>query len=501
MRIVEKVKDMSIGTRLIIVFFIITSVTYVVNMYMYWNINKSITTIDYVYVSNASLNDLTNTLSDVQKYMYEYLNTKSSDALTNYYISYEKYNDLVYDLNDTITDNEIGLMERKIRNMSLKYLEVANTTIQAKRGRNIEKYKEKFEEASEMYSFIDANIYSLNNEQFVKNSNNYYALLESLKYLEIINMIILFTVGIISMFLITIITRNITKPLKKLANSANEVASGNFNIEFDVPLSNDEIGIVTKAFKKMVINIQKYIKQTKESMEHEAKLKENELLMKNLLKDAQLKYLQAQINPHFLFNTLNAGVQLAMIEDAEQTGLFIEKTAEFFRYNINKINEDSTLEEEIKLVDNYIYIMGIRLFQDINFIKNVDESLLNVKVPSMILQPPIENALNYGIRDIDWEGRIELNIFRDDDKICISIIDNGKGISKEVLDDIMNGQPTEVDLETSSNGIGLKNVLSRLKLYFGNDNVLKINSDGEGKGTEVRIVIPNTNYEKTEDLA
>ncbi len=492
-KISQKIKDMSIGTRLIILFLTIASATYGVNMYMYWNVNKSISTIDYIYVSNANLNELTKVLSDVQKYMYEYLNTKSSDALTNYYINYEKYSNLVYELNDTITDREIDLMERKIRNMSLKYLEGSNTTIQAKRGRNIEKYKEKFEEVSELYSYIYTNIYSLNNEQFVRNSNNYYTLLESLRYLEIMNLIILLVVGLISMFLITVITKNITKPLKRLANSANEVAGGNFDIKFDVPLSNDEIGIVSKAFRKMIISIQKYIKQTKESMEYELKLKENELLMKNLLKDAQLKYLQAQINPHFLFNTLNAGVQLALIEDAEQTGLFIEKTAEFFRYNINKINEDATLEEEIKLVDNYIYIMSIRLFQEINFTKNIDESLLKVKVPSMIIQPSIENALNYGIRDIDWEGRIELNVYQERDKICISIFDNGNGISKEVLDDIMNSQPTEADLETNSNGIGLKNVISRLKLYFDDDNVFNIYSSGKGKGTEVKITIPLEN--------
>ncbi|NLJ91225.1 MAG: histidine kinase [Clostridiales bacterium] len=497
---VQKIKDMSIGTRLIILFFIITSVTYGVNIYMYWNINKSITTIDYVYVSNADLNVLTNTLENVQRYMYEYLNTKSSDALKNYYLNHEKYNELIYDLNETITDNEIDLMERKIRTMSLEYLDLTNETIQAKRGRNIEKYNKYYEEASQMYSYISTNIYSLNNEQFERNSNNYYTLLESLKYLEIINVMILLIVGLVSMFLITILTKNITKPLKKLANSANEVARGNFNIEFDVPISNDEIGIVTVAFKKMIINIQKYIKQIKESMEYEAKLKENELLMKNLLKDAQLKYLQAQINPHFLFNTLNAGVQLAIIEDAEQTGLFIEKTAEFFRYNINKINEDSTLEDEINLVDNYIYIMSIRLFQDINFIKNVDESLLKIRVPSMILQPPIENALNYGIRDIDWEGRIELNIYREGNNVCISVIDNGRGISKEVLDDIMKGEPKEADLEKNSNGIGLKNVISRLKLYFDNDNVLKIYSDGEGKGTRVTITIPIDKYVMTDNF-
>ena len=139
-------------------FLIISIATYTVNVYMYWNINKSLKTIEYVYVSNAKLNDLTNNLDKVQNYMHEYLNTSSSNALANYYTNFQDYSNLVKDLNDDITDNESILMERKIRNMSLEYLEIADTTIQAKRGRNIERYKKSFAEASELYEFINTNI-------------------------------------------------------------------------------------------------------------------------------------------------------------------------------------------------------------------------------------------------------------------------------------------------------------------------------------------------------
>lgn len=487
----KKLKDVSIGTRIVLLFVIISIATYTVNLYMYWNINKSIKTIEYVYVSNAKLNDLTNNLDKVQNYMQEYLNTSSSNALANYYTNFQDYSNLVHELNNDIRDSESAMMERKIRNMSLAYLEVSDTTIQAKRGRNIEKYKKNFAEASELYEFINTNIYSLNNQQFTHNSNNYYLLIDALKYLEAINMIILIAIGIISLMLIIIITNNITEPLKKLASQANEVATGNFNVAFDDTLGNDEVGVVSKAFKKMVINIQRYIKQIKESMEYEARLKENELLMKNLLKDAQLKYLQAQINPHFLYNTLNAGVQLATIEDADKTSLFIEKTAEFFRYNINQMNKNATIKEEVELVDNYIYIMSIRLFKDINFFKDIDNELLSVSVPSMILQPLIENALTYGIRGIEKEGKIKLSVYKDQDNICINVADNGNGITEETIYDIMNGQLREADLKSSSNGIGLKNVISRLRLHFEREDVLEIYSEGKGQGTEIKITIPN----------
>ena len=256
-----------------------------------------------------------------------------------------------------------------------------------------------------MYDFINTHISTLNNEQFKYNSNNYELLRTSLNYLEVISTSVLLFIMAFNIILIVIVTRSITGPLMELTKAANEIAAGNFDVDLVPVSSSDEIGIVTKAFNTMTINIHQYINKIKESMELESRMKERELMMTNHLKDAQLKYLQAQINPHFLFNTLNAGAQLAMMEGADKTCLFIENVAEFFRFNMKSFNQDSTLRDEIKLVDTYIYILNVRFSGRINFCKQIDDSVLDVKVPSMILQPIVENAVNYGIRDIDYEGK------------------------------------------------------------------------------------------------
>lgn len=483
-------KTLSIGTRLIIVFIFTLSVVLAVNIYMYININKTVGIIDNVYISNVSLNELTGELENIQKSMYEYLNTKSSDALENYYRSSANYNILVSELNGAASDNHIKLMEKNIKNMSLKYLATTNKTIQSKRGRNIERYKDGYEESRQIYEYINNNIYSLNNERFKNNSNNYELLLVSLKYLEIISTIILVVISLINILLIIIVTKSITNPLSKLAVAANEVAEGNFNIESIEANYNDEIGVVAKAFNKMITSIREYVLKIKESVEFESKVKENELLMKNHLKDVQLKYLQAQINPHFLYNTLNAGVQLAMFEEAEKTSIFMEKLASFFRYNVKRINEDASLEEEIELVDGYMYIMNVRFSNEINFIKEIDETLLNTRVPSMILQPIVENAVNYGIRDIEWEGKIKLLVYRSKDEILISIKDNGIGMLKTTIEEVKKGEINEDNLNKESNGIGLKNVINRLKIYYGEEDMVSIISKGKNKGTEVIIHIP-----------
>lgn len=115
-----------------------------------------------------------------------------------------------------------------------------------------------------------------------------------------------------------------------------------------------------------------------------------------------------------------------MMEDAEKTSIFVEKMADFFRYNVKKGEEDATLEEELEAVDNYIYILNVRFAGDIHFSKKVECDVENVRVPSMILQPVVENAVNHGIRNIDWEGHIELSVERWKDHIEISVRDNGQ---------------------------------------------------------------------------
>ena len=246
----------------------------------------------------------------------------------------------------------------------------------------------------------------------------------------------------------------------------------------------------------MVESLEEYIIRTKESMEKEQQMMEKELLMKNHLKEAQLKYLQSQINPHFLFNSLNAGAQLAMMEDAEKTCIFVEKMADFFRYNVKKGLEDASLEEELTAVDNYIYILNVRFAGDIHFTKAVDESLMDCRIPSMILQPIVENAVNHGIRNIDWEGKILLEITGAENQILIRIKDNGKGMSQERIREVLSGNSGEAEEQSDSTGVGMNNVISRLELYYDQKNLVEINSQGVNMGTEIILRLPRTGGKK-----
>ncbi len=491
----KRIRRGTIRLRLVIVFAFTTSVIFFVNMFMYYNINKSISTIDKVYVSNVGLNELLDSLTKLHGYVYEYLNTKSTDALENYYRSEQEYMNLIDGLKGDIAGNDMLIMQKNIRNMSESYLELLGQAVDAKRGRNIERYKVKNEEATNMYDYISTYISSLNNEQFKHNSNNYELLRMSLSYLEVVSTSVLLVIMVFNVVLIVIVTRSITGPLMKLTEAANEIAAGNFEVDLVHVDSSDEVEIVTKAFNTMTVSIHQYIVKTKESMELESRMKERELMMTNHLKDAQLKYLQAQINPHFLFNTLNAGAQLAMMEGADKTTLFIENMADFFRFNMKSFDQDSTIRDEIKLVDSYLYILNVRFSGSIHFYKEIDEELLDVRVPSMILQPVVENAVNYGIRDIDYEGEIRLTVTQEGDSINIVITDNGAGMDQSTIERVMkaiHGQAAarESSITKDSNGIGLGNVINRLRLYYNKEDVFEIRSDGRYQGTRVTIRIP-----------
>ena len=301
---------------------------------------------------------------------------------------------------------------------------------------------------------------------------------------------ILCIVMVISLAVMMMLTRDIVTPLTNLAQTAKLVGQGNFHVKVTPIQSRDELGIVTGTFNQMVDSLDQYVNKIRESAEKEQEMRARELLMENHLKEARLKYLQSQINPHFLFNSLNAGVQLAVMEDAEKTSVFIEKMADLFRYNVKKGSEDATIREEVETVENYIYILNVRFAGDIHYDSQVDEGALEHKIPSMILQPLVENAVNHGIRGIERQGEIRLKIGEQEDRIEIRVEDNGRGMTEKQIREILSG--TRVAKDSDSTGIGLGNVISRLRLYYGTEQVLQIASEGEDCGTAVILTIPNT---------
>lgn len=483
----KRFKKASLQVKLSMIFIAANILILIVDGIMMLGINNMTNQMNSVYRDNMKLNDLSASIGNIQNYMTEYLNTKTTDSLEAYYRSEQEYAALLTALNSDVTDNYYSRMERNIKNMSQDYLEATEQAIEAKRGRNVEKYSQKYDEATDLYGYITTYISSLNNTQFKTNSINFSKLTSAFRVFEMISTGVLLASLIGSVILVIIFTGNIIEPIRELAKAADEVSVGNFEIEIPKTTSQDEIGVVTDAFSKMLVSIRQYIQQITDNMEKERIMKERELRIEATLKDAQLKYLQAQINPHFLFNTLNAGAQLAMMEEAEKTYDYIQNTAEFFRYNVRKGNTTVKLSEEITLIDNYVYILNVRFSGDIKYEKNIETDISEITMPSMILQPLVENSVKHGIKEMEGRGKILLHVYSDDEYIYISVKDNGEGMTQETIDKIMKGELKQAEDSPDSSGIGLDNVISRLKLFTEREDCISFFSEGEGKGTEVII--------------
>lgn len=480
----------SIRNKLLVIFMIPTIMLLSINAYINAEINTMIDDISGIYASNTMLNELQIRLTQVHRYLETFLDTRDTEAIEGYLRNQQEFSSRLEQLNGRLLDDDSMITQKNIRSISEEYIRTADRAVEAKRGRNVVKYKEYYDDADRLFSYINSYIYSLNSRQLQCNSHNYEALFTSLKYSETANLTILCMTSALVTLLVFLLTRGITDPLQRLAEAAEQVANGSLVAEVSGPVANDEVGIVTAAFNQMVVSLKDNMEQARQRIALESAMKEKQLLMEAHLKDTQLKYLQSQINPHFLFNTLNACAQLAMLEGADRTYTYVQNVADFYRYNVRKKDGVATLAEEIGLVDNYIYIINVRFSGEIHFIKEIEEGVTDVPMPAMILQPLVENSINHGLRDVEWEKKIWLSVYRENNRICVSVRDNGIGISPEQTQSILNNDLNGNGLQEHTTGVGLRNVIGRLRLFYNRDDVMEITSTGSGMGTEVAVFIP-----------
>ncbi|HLA38512.1 MAG TPA: histidine kinase [Candidatus Glassbacteria bacterium] len=211
----------------------------------------------------------------------------------------------------------------------------------------------------------------------------------------------------------------------------------------------------------------------------------NEMLIeeqRRLLVQARLDALTAQINPHFLFNTLNSIASLART-DPESARQVIFKLSSILRQLLKKHENFSTLRDEIAFVDDYLSIEAIRFGHDkLRIVKEIETDTLPLMVPSMLLQPIIENAIRHGLSPRLEGGEILLRSYRQDGRLVLEVRDNGVGIPAEVLDRVFNKG-------AGQQGIGISNVRERLRVLYGSDCIFRITSATEG-GTSIQMGIP-----------
>ena len=281
--------NQSLRTKLILPVMITMAVSLGVNLILFSRMNKTVENMDQVYATNIRLGELESLLSEMESGMYQYLNIQSQEGLETFTGNRERFEAMIAEIDDTITDHPARRMERNIRKLAISYLELSDNAIKAKQNHDVVSYRDSFEEIQKIYTYLLAYLGGLDTLRFKANSENYDVLYQYLRYLEVFMTAVLISVACCLMMLLYVIIGSFTRPLEKLADKAREVGKGNLGISLDRPESEDEVGTVTRAFNQMIASINDYIRRVRESMEIEIRMKERELVMENLLKDAQLK--------------------------------------------------------------------------------------------------------------------------------------------------------------------------------------------------------------------
>ncbi len=277
------------------------------------------------------------------------------------------------------------------------------------------------------------------------------------------------------LFISAISTRIFSKRINKIVNHMSVLETGNFSTDLKI-ISDDELSIVEKGLNKMTERLQRHI--------------EKEYISTLQIAQARLQALQVQINPHFMFNTLETIRSTASIEKASKTSRMITLLGQMYRWNLRN-NDTVTIKDELAYIEEYLTLFEINKGVDIELNTNIAVEHLQVLIPKLSLQPIVENSLIHGYENSANDYVISINTQENNDSaIVISITDEGIGMSKEQI------QKLEKNIHSSLNTnpnyhIGLANVHNRIKLKYGVEFGLQIATSKVGVGTTIQIAIPN----------
>ena len=286
----------------------------------------------------------------------------------------------------------------------------------------------------------------------------------------------LFLLAMINAF----ISDKISNPIKSLDGSVREIESGNLDVEI-VPSGSYEVEHLGKSIKNMLGRIKVLMSDL--VAEHNAKRK------------SEFDTLQSQINPHFLYNTLDIIVWMIENENSDKAVNIVTALAKFFRISLSKGKNIITVKDEVEHVRNYLMIQNMRFKNRFEYSIDVDEKVLSYSSLKLMLQPLVENAIYHGMEFMDGDGEIDVKVFKEDNSLYFTITDNGLGMSEDMVETLLN---KDFVPSKKGSGIGVKNVNERIKLYFGSEYGLKVESEPD-EGTKITIHLPAVVYGENDE--
>jgi len=281
--------------------------------------------------------------------------------------------------------------------------------------------------------------------------------------------LIVVTVAIVSA---TLLTRSLTTPLSRMVGSLQQIKDGATDVRL-TGLKRDEIGSLGQTINEMLDRIQALIAE-----EYKVTL---------LLKQAEYKALQAQVNPHFLYNSLETMRDVAVAQQCHTVSAMCQALSNIFRYSIDMKDPLATVEDEILHIKNYTYVMNVRTRNSVALELRIENELLQERVPRLSLQPLVENSFTHGLKNKRGPKRIVIAGAIQDGSIVLSVSDNGVGMDAEEINRQLQSGPAEA-LDKSSS-VGLGNIHARTRLLFGEKYGVTVHS-ALGEGSTVTLAVP-----------
>lgn len=294
------------------------------------------------------------------------------------------------------------------------------------------------------------------------------ATLKNMKTVSRQMMFLIFLSAAVVMILILLYSKWLSDRVSKVMYAARKLGDGEFDYVLE-DMGKDEIGQIGDAFNVLNVRIQRLIREN-----YEKKIK---------LQSEELNLMQEQINPHFLYNALSVISAMALRERGMQTVKSVKYLADFYRISLNKGKQILSIQEEVELLKNYMKIQKLRFGSSIQVEYDIKKELLTLKTIKLLLQPLVENSIHHGRKSDEEVLMIRVRVQLDGERVCFSVEDNGVGIEQDKLEKLRS------QLEKFEEGYGLKNVHNRVRLTYGEEYGVKIESVF-GKGTRVLVYIP-----------
>ncbi|MBS6706573.1 MAG: sensor histidine kinase [Lachnospiraceae bacterium] len=294
------------------------------------------------------------------------------------------------------------------------------------------------------------------------------ATLKNMKTVSGQMMFLIFLSAAVVMILILLYSKWLSDRVSKVMYAARKLGDGEFDYVLE-DMGKDEIGQIGDAFNVLNVKIQRLIREN-----YEKKIK---------LQSEELNLMQEQINPHFLYNALSVISAMALRERGMQTVKSVKYLADFYRISLNKGKQILSIQEEMELLKNYMKIQKLRFGSSIQVEYDIKKELLTLKTIKLLLQPLVENSIHHGRKSDEEVLMIRVRVQLDGEHVCFSVEDNGVGIEQDKLEKLRS------QLEKFEEGYGLKNVHNRVRLTYGEEYGVKIESVF-GKGTRVLVYIP-----------